>query len=191
MGWDEARVTLLPPRWRSAEVPQAVERRAFDGRRVRVFDSRRDPAATAAPVRLAPVREWLQARGFTEVEPIRNGANLRWQDIRAELFEENGELSEVSLTFTLSVDSPGRWPVWQQFAEELCARFGLLLADQEAGEKVRAGHLLRLLAGTTAWREFQDHFRWPVPPDGSAIDPPTGAAPVELPPCFSRRTPND
>src|SRR5205823_1531692 len=100
MGWGESRVTLLAPRWRSVEVAQTVERRAVGGQRLRFIGTEPDPASTADPVGLPPVREWLEARGFTEVEPVPSGANLGWQDVQAELFEQDGELSHVVLTFT-------------------------------------------------------------------------------------------
>jgi hypothetical protein len=175
MTWNTVRAALLPPRWRGVEVEQAVERRSLGGQPVRVIGVERDETAVAEPVRLAPVRAALEARGFTEREPIRNGASLHRHDVQAELFEEDGELADVLLTFTLSRDSPRQWPAWQQLVDGLSAEFRLHLEDRDSLRPVPTGDLFRLLSRMGQWREFRDHFHWPEPP-ARPVDPTVPAA---------------
>jgi hypothetical protein len=163
MAWNTARVSLLSPGWRSVEVEQTIDRRSFDGQRVRVIGVERDNGV-AEPVRLKPVREWLEARGLAEQESIRNGARLARQDVEADLFEADGELTEVLLTFVLSRDCPQHWPDWQRLVSELCDQFGFQLADFDTMGRVPAAELFRLLAGTSQWQEFDAQFHWLVPP---------------------------
>jgi hypothetical protein len=160
MGWGEARITLLPPRWRS------VENRRFsqkNGSVVRVIGTQRDPAATAAPIACSAVRHWLLAREFAPVDPPWLGG-LRRKDVLAELFEQDGELSEVILEFGLSRSSPDNWPDWQQVVDMLCTQFGLLLNDPDSETKAPSGDLFRLLAQAPSWPEFSDRWQWPPAP---------------------------
>jgi hypothetical protein len=138
---------------------------------VRVVDAERDPAASAPPLALTPVRQWLLARGFALVEPPWQDG-VRRDEVLAEFFQKDGELSEVVLTFTLSRASPEQWPAWQQVVESLCGRFGLLLGDSEALTKAPPEHLFPILTRDLSWREFHDRFHWPDPPQAAHIRSP-------------------
>ena len=91
-------------------------------------------------------------------------ARLTSEEVEACLHTEEGELSSVDLTFILARDAPDRWTVWQALVTELCEAGNLSLVDEEAGTKVGAPELLRLLSQAVAGKELAEHFGWPPAP---------------------------
>jgi hypothetical protein len=160
MGWQESRVTLLPPGWRQVIEPSS-RARAVGSHPVRIARSVRDENVVAERLRPGPVRQWLERHGFAFQEQGKGVVALRHGEVLAELYEQGDELAEVLLTFTLSRDAPSRWGAWQAFVTELCAAWALRLADA-AGELVGPEELLRLLSQTLSWQDLQRHFGWPT-----------------------------
>jgi hypothetical protein len=82
-------------------------------------------------------------------------------DTEAFLVVKECELASIRLTFTLRRDSPSRWKSWQDFVKQLCGSWGLGLYDPSSGSIVDASEILRVLAETTAWQDFEANFGWP------------------------------
>jgi len=163
MGWQESRVTLLAPGWRQV-VEISPRARTFGGIPVRITRAVREENGRAGEVPTEAVRRWLEQHGFVLREQGKGVCKLERDDVLAELYDKDGELAELELTFTLSRDAPTRWEAWQAFVRELCAAWGLRLADWAAGGKlVGPEELLRLLSQTVSWQDFQAHFGWPTP----------------------------
>ena len=162
MGWNTARVTLLPPRWKET-LTESARARTAAGAPVRIARPVRAEGTTGEAVLLAPLCCWLEERGFVVSERSGSQVRLRRQDVEAFLAAEGEEVAEVLLTFTLTRDSPRHWDTWQKFVAELCGAWDLaLFAPDHPGGKVGAGELLRLLSEATAWRDFQAAFGWPT-----------------------------
>lgn len=165
MGWGEARATLLSPRWRGVEVESPVAGRTLAGSKVRLFATRREPQSQAQSIRVPMVRQWLECRGFTFDADDSPGLVGQWEDVQADLFETDGELSELELTFKLVESGPHRWPAWQRLADELGSAFGFRLADHASRQSVPPNSLLRVLSATTEWQDFGQRFGWPAIPE--------------------------
>ncbi len=161
MGWQEARVTLLPPGWRQV-IEVSPRARTLGGVPVRIARTVREEDGPTGRLRAEAVGAWLERHGFTLSEQRPAVIVYRREDILAECYEQEGELAELILTFTLSRDAPSRWDTWQALVGELCAAWGLRLADGTAeGRLVGPEELLRLLSQTMSWQDFQTHFGWP------------------------------
>src|SRR5438067_1511319 len=135
MGWQESRVTLLPPGWREV-VEVSPRARTVGGVPVRIARAVREEDETGERLRPDVVRGWLERHGFTVSEQGKGVIALRREDILVECYEQDGELAELLLTFTLSREAPSRWDAWQSLVEELCAAWGLRLADGAAGGRL-------------------------------------------------------
>src|SRR5207248_1194241 len=105
MGWNTARVTLLPPRWKET-VTEAARARTAAGAPVRIARPVRTEDTAGKAVLLAPLSCWLEERGFVVSERSRSHVRLQRQDVEAFLAAEGEEVAEVILTFTLTRDSP-------------------------------------------------------------------------------------
>jgi hypothetical protein len=117
---------------------------------------------------------WLEERGFVITKRSSSHVQMQRKEVEAFLAAEGEEVAEVILTFTLTRDSPRRWPTWQTFVSELCGAWDLTLAAPDPlGGKAGATDLLSILSGTPAWRDFQAAFGWssPAPPaaDGEGV----------------------
>jgi hypothetical protein len=161
MGWQESRVTLLPPGWRQV-IETSPRARTLGGVPVRIARAVREEDGPAERLRPDAVRGWLERHGFAVSERGKGATALRREDMLAECYEQEGELAELLLTFTLSRDAPSRWDTWHTLVAELSAAWGLRLADGAAGGRlVGPDELLRLLSQTVSWQDFQTHFGWP------------------------------
>jgi hypothetical protein len=135
--------------------------RTADGSPVRILHpERRDDSET---LKLPPddVGAWLGERGFELTNRSPSSVRLQWEDVEAFLVVEEGELAEIILTFTLTRDSPSRWDMWKFRVEQLCEAWGLALYDSQRGFLVEASEILRVLADTQAWKDFEVNFKWP------------------------------
>jgi hypothetical protein len=163
MGWNTARVTLLPPRWKET-VTESAHARTAAGTPVRIARAVRAEDSAGQAVLLVPLSRWMEERGFVVTERSPSHMQVQREDVEAFLAAEGDEVAEVILTFTLTRDSPRRWETWQKFAAELAGAWDLaLFAPDRPGGKPGAGDLLRLLSGTPAWQGFQAAFGWPSP----------------------------
>ncbi len=158
MGWNEARVTLIPPGWRPV-VEESSRGRTADGTNVIIVDVERQENPTTENLCLESVIDWLQKRGF--VLRDERWQRLTWEDVEVDLFLKEGELADITLTFTLSQNAPSRWAAWIKLVRELCESWNLRLIDADHRTTVGADQLLRLLARTVAWRDFEENFGWP------------------------------
>ena len=160
MGWQESRVSLVPPGWREV-VELSPTARTFGGVPVRIIRVERVTNGRAEGLDPGAVREWLAAHGFRVVEQYRTSVTFGRDDILADLYEKDGELAHLSLTFTLSRDAPSRLGKWQAFVTEMCEAWGLKLGDSPRGRLVGPEDLPRLLSETVSWQDFQRNFGWP------------------------------
>src|SRR5947209_15850332 len=108
MGWQEVRVTLLPPGRRQV-IEVSSRARTLGGVPVRIARTVREEGGPAERLRAGAVGEWLERHGFTVSEQRARAVVRRREDILAECYEQEGELAELILTFTLSRDTPSRW----------------------------------------------------------------------------------
>lgn len=158
MGWNTARVTLLPPRWKQV-VTASPRARTAAGGSVHIARSVRTEDGTGPTVGVAAVCSWLEERAFRSAERSPSFVSLRRQDVEVFIGVEGEEVAEIVLTFTLDRNSPLRREAWQQFTCDLCAAWPLALADgTRPGERLPPGEFTRLLGETPAWREFQEAF---------------------------------
>jgi hypothetical protein len=161
MGWQESRVTLVPPGWRQV-IEVSPRGRTSGGAPLQIARTVREEGGSAAGPRLDDVRGWLERHGFAVSEQGTGTTALRREDILAECYEQEGELAELILTFSLSRDAPARWDTWQSLVAELCTAWWLRLADSTAGDRLAGpDELLHLLSQTVSWQDFQKHFGWP------------------------------
>lgn len=169
MGWNTARVTLLPPRWKRVVTPSARARTPA-GSLVHIAHSVRAEGTAGPVVGLGELCAWLAKRGFRIAEQSPGSVTLREEDVEAFLGAESDEVAEIILTFTLDRNSFSRVETWQQFIRDLCAAWPLALVDADRSEdRLTAGEFTRLLGKTSTWREFQEAFGWPplLPPGGN------------------------
>ena len=160
MGWQESRVTLIPPGWYEVSEPSPTAR-TYGDRPVMIVRTERESNGQGVGLPPALVQHWLEERGFKISETWKNGAQLEKGDILSELYCRDNELSEIILTFILSRDVPARWDAWQAFVNDICRQFGLSLGDSAQNRKVGPDELLRLLSETISWQDFQRNFKWP------------------------------
>src|SRR5262249_43456467 len=135
MGWSESRVMLFPPRWhpRTEEAPRG---RTANSAPVRLVYSERDEKSAGVIVDPQTVAAWLRARGFENRQRFVQHPTLGREDVGVDLYSQNGELSHLELTFSLSKQSPDRWEAWRSFVTELCNAWKLELGDTEHDIKV-------------------------------------------------------
>jgi hypothetical protein len=159
MGWNEARLTLTPKRWRRtvAKVKKmrgGVERDFFVAYPELIADS------TASPLLPATVRdEVLRLGGEVREESVKLLDSVV-QGITVLAFIESGEVAELELTFTLMPDSPRLVPTWHSFVEQLCQVLGVDVWDPISRSKTDSHSFNRLLASTHAWTDFQANYGW-------------------------------
>jgi hypothetical protein len=160
MGWNTPRVSLLPPRWTHVST-EGLRGRTVTGARVRISHTVPEES-TEPPFPGANVSDWLRQRGFRDAERYKSSLNLVREDIEANVYSRNGELTHVTLTFTLSRSSFARAEVWRQFVTEVCDAWRLSLCDPSHDKKKAApSDFFRLLSATWQWKDFQQACGWP------------------------------
>lgn len=158
MGWNEARVTLVPNGW-NLVVQQIVLPNAA-GQTARLISTEKSLDYSGDLMLLGLLESWLLSRGFRGPDEFKGGKRYRRDDLLVSVYVEGEEVSEISLEFTLTRDSPTRWPAWQHFVADLCQAWPVALADSEAGMKVGPDGLFRLLRRGTSWQDFERSFNW-------------------------------
>ncbi len=82
MGWNDSRVTLVPPRWQIAI--EESDRTAFDGSPVRIEYTERSAHSGEIKINPEEIRAWLEKEGF-ELQR-RSHAALRMRKAEIEVF---------------------------------------------------------------------------------------------------------
>jgi hypothetical protein len=163
MGWNDSRARLIAPGWRMIGAEGRSGALAADGTPVRILRVERVENAQTARNRPEAVRAWLEERGFVVTHESAHGDSLQREDIEANLDVIDNEVAEITLTFTLTPDSPSRWRAWESIVEEICETWCFGLYSSGLGFTVEPAEILRALADTPAWREFAANFNWPQP----------------------------
>jgi hypothetical protein len=162
MGWNTARVTLLPPGWRHVAT-QAPRGRTETGP-VWIVRAVRDAGAGGKPVFAAGVVALLEESGFRAVERSPRRVTLTKDDMEALAANEGDELTDLELTFTLGREAPLRRDRWRELVQALCATFDLSLSDLDRPTgKAPAGDFFRVLAAAPAWQDFAQAHGWAAP----------------------------
>lgn len=160
MGWNESEVILLPAGWRIS-IEESPKGRTADGTPVQFLCLERVEDGRAKRVNAGGIQTWLEERGFELRERSPSLSQFALEEVDVFLCMKEGELAEVSVRFTLTRTSPNRWASWEALVGQLCQAWGLELYDPDRGLKVDAGEILRVLAGTQAWKDFEANFNWP------------------------------
>jgi hypothetical protein len=161
MGWNDSRVTLVARGWTIVDEEVASKNRTTSGSSVRILRPERVEDSGADGLRPEAVRKWFEKRGFRIMQESPLGDRLQWESIEADLGVNESELAEITLTFTLSRNSPDHWQSWKGLVEAICDNWGFCLFDPEKNHMVDASDILRVLSETQAWRDFGNQFHWP------------------------------
>ena len=160
MGWNDSRVSLLPLGWTMGFEENTTGARTADGTPVRIAYSERLESSESAGIDRGAVEAWLETRVFNRNENERVAVacsgkmwNHSWKLRKASSLESS---SRSRCPSTLRrVGSRGR--PWCGKSSD----WDLSLYDSNLGFNVEAGEILRVLASTQAWRDFEERFGWP------------------------------
>ena len=166
MGWSEARVSLLPPGWKSI-IEACQSARTTSGSPLRIVSAERISGNNEPALPERPFREWLKKEGFTEVQETAVMTVFRRREIDVDLSTDDGVVSEVMLEFKLNAQSVSRIGEWDNLVVRLNHDWQLRLVDVQLGTTVGPEEFRRLLANATSWREFSERYNWPAISQGS------------------------
>ena len=134
MGWNEARVWLVPDGWDL--VVEEIDIQTASGETGRLVSTKKSLDCTADALDPGVIDRWLTSRGFSETEKRKSPRTYRRDDVRIDVCTECEEVRDLLLEFKLTRRSPGRWPAWRQLVAEICDSWPVALADWESQMKV-------------------------------------------------------
>jgi hypothetical protein len=157
VGWNEARVTLTPPRWRQT-IKKVKKRRAEGEREFFLRYPEREPDVADGPLLPETARNVLEQLGGVIRQQSDTLLDVRLQDVIVLVFIDSGEVAEMELTFVLTADFQGRVASWQAVVEQMCERLSLAIWDSSSRSKANCCHFDRILRSTQAWDDFQANY---------------------------------
>jgi hypothetical protein len=160
MGWNDSRVTFLAPGWRI----QSDESTGCgpDGSPVRINKAVRMADVKSSAISFDDFKHWLESKGFNLRTDFRLGNVWQREDIEVLVGAEEGTVSEVILTITLTQMSPLELSNWRLFVDEMSQKWDLAVYSPDMGCAVDASEFTKIIMQTRAWQEFASHFRWVI-----------------------------
>jgi hypothetical protein len=157
MGWNDARMSLLPIGAKLI-VETDPNARTADGSALRILHS----AAGSTPgPSAAEIRAWLEGKGFAPSGESPTYYSSRREDVDLFVASASDRVSQIIVTFVLNPKSFLRVAEWQDLIAEFHERWGLDLVDRRTAVSVGLADFPRLLAESAAWREFARAYQWP------------------------------
>lgn len=161
MGWNDSRVYLVTPGWKLVGQDAPTGAKSISGERVQILHSERLENEDSKKISHSDACNSLWRRNFRVVQFSQQGDRLQWQDVEAAIELQDENVKGMTLTFTLTRDSPGRLNAWISLVSELCKSLGLSLYDTDHGFPVGTDQFLGLLQETAAGQEFAVKYDWP------------------------------
>ena len=161
MGWNEARINIVPDRWDFTVRETTATSTA--GENVLLVGTEKNSESSEPMLTFGTADRWLTELGFVLRESWKTRASYSRHDILIDLYQEDDEISGIMVQFTLTKESPRHWQEWQEFIDKLCADLPVALGDAELRMKVGPEQLFPVLRRTTAWKTFEENFQWPSP----------------------------
>jgi hypothetical protein len=109
------------------------------------------------PVPAEPFRSWLRSLGFVQHSGPGNNFTLGPTDVYVHPVED--EVVFTTVEFGMTDDALEQISGWQEFAEQLCGKWGFSLTDK--GKRVPVTQFRRILAQDSNWRLISDSKGWP------------------------------
>ena len=130
-------VTFFAPQWESTLVRNSEQR--------------------GNPVPIEPFRSWLRSVGF--MQHPGPGNNFTSGPIDVYVHPDEQEVVFITADFGVVDDALERISGWQEFAEQLCSKWGFSLTDKD--NRVPVTQFRRILAQDRNWRLISDSKGWP------------------------------
>jgi hypothetical protein len=157
MGWNDARVSLLPV-GAKLTIETDSKARTASGSAVKIL---RAVGSSIHGPSVDEVRSWLEQRGFALSATSIGYQSWQKEDVDAFIASVNDRVEEIIVTFVLNPKSYLRVGEWQGLITEFHERWGLVLIDRRTGVTADLVDFPVLLAETAAWKEFARAHTWP------------------------------